>query len=114
MDEHERNDLQLTISQALQKMKEKAGDKFNIEKVNLAELQRLTGLSRKKLRNLKDNGFIVKPHGLAGRKKEDTVLSGFTGMVDALLMKGVTNSGTIKDRLDVVGYPKPSSCNACH
>ena len=73
MDEHERNDLQLTISQALQKMKEKAGDKFNIEKVNLAELQRLTGLSRKKLRNLKDNGFIVKPHGLAGRKKEDTV-----------------------------------------
>ena len=104
MDEHERNDLQLTISQALQKMKEKAGDKFNIEKVNLAELQRLTGLSRKKLRNLKDNGFIVKPHGLAGRKKEDTVLSGFTGMVDALLMKGVTNSGTIKDRLDVVGY----------
>ena len=103
MDEHERNDLQSTISQALQIIKEKAGDKFDIEKVNLAELQRLTGLSRKKLRNLKDNGFIVKPHGLAGRKKEDTVLSGFTGMIDALLMKGVTNSSTIKDRLDEAG-----------
>ena len=88
MDERERNDLQSTISQALQIIKEKAGDKFDIEKVNLAELQRLTGLSRKKLRNLKDNGFIVKPHGLTGRKKEDTVLSGFTGMIDALLMKG--------------------------
>ena len=103
MDERERNDLQSTISQALQIIKEKAGDKFDIEKVNLAELQRLTGLSRKKLRNLKDNGFIVKPHGLTGRKKEDTVLSGFTGMIDALLMKGVTNSSTIKDRLNEAG-----------
>lgn len=104
MDEHERNDLQLTISQALQKMKEKAGDKFDIKEVNLAELQRLTGISRKKLRNLETNGFIVKPHGLTGRKKEHTVLSGFTGMIDALLMKGVTNSGTIKDRLHEAGY----------
>ena len=104
MDERERNDLQSTISQALQIIKEKAGDKFDIEKVNIAELQRLTGLSRKKLRNLKDNGFIVKPHGLTGRKKDVTVLSGFTGMVDALLMKGVTNSSTIKDRLDEAGY----------
>ena len=104
MDERERNDLQSTISQALQIIKEKAGDKFDIEKVNLAELQRLTGLSRKKLRNLKGNGFIVKPHGLTGRKKDVTVLSGFTGMVDALLMKGVTNSSTIKDRLDEAGY----------
>jgi hypothetical protein len=103
MDERERNDLQSTISQALQIIKEKAGDKFDIEKVNLAELQRLTGLSRKKLRNLKDNGFIVKPHGLTGRKKEDTVLSGFTGMIDALLMKGVTNSSTIKDLLNEAG-----------
>ena len=103
MDERERNDLQSTISQALQIIKEKAGDKFDIERVNLAELQRLTGLSRKKLRNLKDNGFIVKPHGLTGRKKEDTVLSGFTGMIDALLMKGVTNSSTIKDRLNEAG-----------
>ena len=104
MDERERNDLQSTISQALQIIKEKAGDKYDIEKVNIAELQRLTGLSRKKLRNLKDNGFIVKPHGLTGRKKDVTVLSGFTGMVDALLMKGVTNSSTIKDRLDEAGY----------
>ena len=104
MDEHERNDLQLTISQALQKMKEKAGDKFDINEVNLAELQRLTGISRKKLRKLETDGFIVKPHGLTGRKKEHTVLSGFTGMIDALLMKGVTNSGTIKDRLDEAGY----------
>ena len=39
-----------------------------------------------------------------GRKKEDTVLSGFTGIVDALLMKGVTNSSTIKDRLNEAGY----------
>ena len=103
MDEHERNDLQSTISQALQKMKETAGDKFDINRVNLAELQRMTGLSRKKLRNLKDNGFVVKPHGLSGRKKDNTVLSGYTGIIDDLLKKGVTNSGTIKDRLDESG-----------
>ena len=35
MDERERNDLQSTISQALQIIKEKAGDKFDIEKVKL-------------------------------------------------------------------------------
>ena len=95
---------QPSYSLTLQKMKEKAGDKFDINEVNLAELQRLTGISRKKLRKLETDGFIVKPHGLTGRKKEHTVLSGFTGMIDALLMKGVTNSGTIKDQLDEAGY----------
>ena len=46
----------------------------HIFKVNLAELGRRTGLSRKTLRNLQKNGFVVKPHGNTGRQRK-TVLS---------------------------------------
>ena len=104
MNEKERNDLQSTITHALQEMKAEAGDLFDIEKVNLAELQRRTGISRKRLRKLKEDGFIVKPHGRTGLRKDTTVLSGFTGIIDAQLMKGVTNSSSIKDKLDGGGY----------
>ena len=104
MTEKERNDLQLTITHALQKMKAESGENFDLKKVNLAELERQTGISRKRLRNLKDHDFVVLPHGLTGRKKEKTVLSGFTGIVDSLLASGVTNSSVIKDRLDEAGY----------
>ena len=98
MTENERNDLQLTITHALQKMEAEAGENFNLQKVNLAELERLTGISRKRLRNLKEHEFKVLPHGLTGRKKNKTVLTGFTGIIDALLTAGVTNSSAIKDR----------------
>lgn len=104
MNEHERNDLQLNISHALQDMKAEAGDSFDLEKVNLAELERRTGISRKRIRKIKDDGFIVKPHALTGTSKGTTVLSGFTGIIDQLLCKGVTNSSTIKDRLEEAGY----------
>ena len=104
MNDQERNDLQITISHTLQEMKAEAGNSFDIEKVNLAELERRTGISRKKLRKLKKDRFVVRPHGLQGVKKEHTVLSGFTGIIDALLKKGVTNSSAIKERLDEAGY----------
>jgi transposase len=104
MKETERNDLQITITHVLQEMKEEAGESFSLEKVNVAEFVRRTGLSRKKVRKLKADGFVVKPHGLAGRKKEDTVIHGFTGIADDLLRAGVTNSGVIKDRIDEAGY----------
>lgn len=104
MNEQERNDLQLTISQALLEMKTEAGECFDLEKVNLAELERRTGITRKRLRKIKEDGFVIKPHGLSGKKKEQTVLSGFTGIIDTLLRKGVTNSSTITDRLKENGY----------
>lgn len=44
MNNKESNDLQATISQALQEMKKEAGDSFDLNKVNLAELQRKTGI----------------------------------------------------------------------
>ena len=50
MNEGNRNDLQEILTQALNEMKEESGEKFNINKVNLAELERRTGISRGKLR----------------------------------------------------------------
>ena len=60
------NDLTETIAQALNEIKCELGEKFDLEHVNLAELGRRTGISRAKLRRLKDHGFVDVPHGLTG------------------------------------------------
>lgn len=104
MNEQERNDLQSTITHALEEMKAEAGASFDLEKVNLSELQRRTGISRKRLRKIKEDGFVVKPHKLSGITKAKTVLTGFTGIIDNLLSKGVKNSSVIKEQLDDAGY----------
>ena len=92
------------LTQAIDQMKADYGEKFDIEHVNLAELGRRTKLPRHVLRRLKKNGFVVKPHGNTGRKAEVTVLSGYTGVVDDLLKKRVTNSEVIYDRIKELGY----------
>lgn len=50
-----RDDYKLTITQAIEEMKQKQGDSFSYSKMNLAELSRMTGISRAKLRRLKVN-----------------------------------------------------------
>ena len=55
-------------------------------------MERLTGVSRAKLRRLKKNGFGFKPHALKGRKAAKTVLFGYTAILDDLLRKGTANS----------------------
>ena len=97
--EEKNNDLNERIAQVLNEMKSELGDRFDLEKINLAEMERRTGISRSKLRRIKKNGFIDKPHGLTGRKSEVTVLTGYTGVLDDLLKKGVTNSSVCLDRL---------------
>ena len=49
------NDLQEIVTQALAEMKQVQGENFSLEKINLAELERRTGLSRGKLRALRKN-----------------------------------------------------------
>lgn len=102
--EEKNNDLTETIAQVLNEMKSELGDKFDLEKVNLAEVERRTGIPRGKLRRIKDNGFVDKPHGLTGRKAKVTVLTGYTGILDDLLRKGITNSSLCFDRLKEHGY----------
>jgi transposase len=98
------NDLSAMLAQTLNEMKTELGDRFDLKKVNLAELERRTGITRGKLRHIKENGFQILPHALSGKKAEKTVLSGYTGIIDALLRKGVTNSNAIYDRLKESGY----------
>ena len=98
------NDLTEIITQAINEIKLELGEKFNLDKINLAELGRRTGLSRAKLRRLKENGFVDMPHGRTGLKADKTVLTGFTGVIDALLTKGITNSSICFERLQVAGY----------
>lgn len=92
------------IKQALDEMKAEAGDRFSLEKVNLAELERRSGVSRMRLRRLKKDNFAFKPHGNTGKVSPRNGLVGFTGTIDALLKDGVTNSTVCLERLQAVGF----------
>lgn len=85
-------------------MNKESGDKFDLNKVNLAELERRTGISRARLRRIKENGFKILPNGHKGKKHEITVLTGFTGLIDEYLKKGVSNSEVIFENLVASGY----------
>lgn len=98
------NDLQEIITQAIEKMKQEQGAGFDIQKINLAELERRTGITRARLRKLQKNGFVVNPHALIGRKAERTVLTGFTGVIDDLLKKNVSNASVCFERIVEQGY----------
>ncbi len=95
---------EILIAEALEGMRAEAGQRFSLAKVNLAELERRTGISRAKLRRLKQNGFKVQPHANKGRKSEHTVLTGYSGMLDAMLASGVSNSAVCFERLQEAGY----------
>ena len=66
--DYKSNDPQTILTQAIDQMKMELGDKFDPEKINLAELERRTGISRSRLRRYKKDGFIIKPHGRTGLK----------------------------------------------
>ena len=105
MKEVNSNGLHDIITQAIEEMKHEQGKDFSLDKINLAELQRRTGLSRAKLRRLKKNGFAAKAHGLQGRKASQTVLTGYTAILDKLLIQGVTNAQVCLERMQAAGYP---------
>lgn len=98
------NGLSPIISQALSEMEAEIGESFCLERVNLAELERRTGITRAKLRRLKENGFAEQEHGLKGRKSAGTVLSGFSSVLDDMLMRGACNSSVCFEQLKRLGY----------
>ena len=91
-----------SIAQAIEEMKTEQGESFSLDSINLAELERRTGISRSRLRTLKKNGFkdIRKP----GSGIRTTKLSRYEGLIDELLRGGVQNSSIVLDRLRDVGY----------
>ena len=93
------------IAQAIEEMKSEQGEYFSLDRINLAELQRRTGISRAKLRQLKQNGFTEVPHALQGRKSRQTILTGYTAILDDMLRRGITNSVVCLERLQAVGFP---------
>ena len=92
------------VAKAIEKMMADQGDQFSLEKVNLAELERRTGLSRSKLRRMKAHDFEDVQHALKGRKAPATLLSGYTGILDGLLKGGVVNSVVCLAKLRENGY----------
>ena len=93
------------IAQAISEMEAQQGKTLTADEINLAELQRRTGISRARLRRLKSNNFKPMPHGRTGLRAAATVMDGFTGTLDHLLKQGVTNSVVCFERLQEMGYP---------
>ena len=92
------------IAQAIEEMKAEQGASFSLEQINLAELERRTGISRGKLRRLKKNGFQDCRRSGGFGKHKITKLTGYTGIIDALLKQGVSNSAVILKRLQESGF----------
>lgn len=80
------------VAEAIQQIMAEQGDKFSLEEINLADLGRRTGISRAKLRRMKEHDFEDVQHALKGRKATTTLLSGYTGILDGLLKAGIVNS----------------------
>lgn len=98
------NGFEPSIAQAIEEMKAEQGKNFSLERINLAELERRTGVSRARLRRLKANNFQAKPHASKGKRPKSTVLSGYSAVLDALLTQGITNSSVLLQRLQTEGY----------
>ena len=80
------------VAKAIEQMMAEQGDKFALDKVNLAELERHTGISRARLRRMKEHDFENAELASRGKRATVTLLSGYTGLLDSLLKNGVTNS----------------------
>ena len=98
------NDREEIITRALEEIKSEQGHDISFDDLNLADLQRRTGLSRQVLRKWKQDGYRFHPHARTGQKAEKTVLSGYTGILDNLLRQGIKNSKVCLERLREQGY----------
>lgn len=98
------NDLQERITQLLNELKIEQGNSFDPDKINLSDFARRAGITRSQARTLKAHDFKVLPHGKLGKKKQVTILTGYTGILDDLLKKGIDNSQVCFDRLQDAGY----------
>ena len=92
------------VAKAIEEMMAEQGDRFSPEKINLADLERRTGISRAKLRRMKEHDFEETKHASKGRKAATTLLSGYTGVLDGMLSEGMTNSSVCFSRLRENGY----------
>ena len=90
-------DLEEILAKALEETRGPDGQ------VNLAEIQRRTGVSRKRLRRWKDDGFHLKPDK-RGRKPGSVKLKGYTEIIDGLLAQGIRNRDVVLRELQKAGF----------
>ena len=105
------NGLDTIVSQALEEMKAELGELFRLETVNLAELQRRTGISRSKLRRWKKRVLTDKP---ALPKARKSILSKYTPALDHLLFSGISNTVVCYERLKRLGYTGGHTTVKCY
>ena len=91
------NDLEEILAQELERIKECG------ERINLAEIERRTGISRAVLRRWQRNGYSL-ADDKRGRPAGNTKTGVYSETIDALLRKGVTNSSVILERIRELGY----------
>lgn len=91
------NDLGEILAQELERIKECG------ERINLAEIERRTGISRAVLRRWQSNGYVIQP-SRKGWRSGTSKLDDVSETVDALLRKGVANSSVILGRIRELGY----------
>ena len=58
------------ITQAISEMEAEQGKSLSADEINLAELERRTGITRARLRRLKSNNFKPIPHGRTSQHAE--------------------------------------------
>lgn len=92
------NDLLEILTQAIEEMKTASGGK-----INLAELERRTGITRQRLRSLQTKNFTIKP--VAKSRNVYHVMEGFESISNDLLKKGITNSQVHLTKLKEYGFP---------
>ncbi len=91
------NNLDKILVQELERIKECG------EKINLAEIERRTRISRSILRRWKRNGYVLRP-SRTGWRAGKSKLNGFSETVDSYLRNGVTNSSVIFERARKLVY----------
>jgi len=93
-----------SITKALEEMKtEGCLCKIN-GKINLSDVKRRTGLPRKTIKRLMDNGLELLPHGNSHKKGKRLISGSNEQLAVELLKQGVTNSSVIFSRLRESGY----------
>lgn len=92
------------IATEIEKMKAEGAASEKVGSLNLSEIQRRTGLSRKTIKRLLDNGLKVQSHGNSHEKGMHLVSGASEKKAKELLEQGVTNSSVIYERLRAVGY----------
>lgn len=92
------------VAEAIEQMMTEQGELFSLERINLADLARRTGITRARLRRMKEHGFESTEHASKGKKAPSTLLSGYTGILDGLLRSGVTNSSVCLNKLRENGF----------